>query len=122
MLWVGNANIPHDEMYIKHQGRTMLQTAEFHGFYDPPEKRKVRSSPQASTETECPTPLFECSVLGCVEAFKTFAQLELHLDVGKHTVSRLNQYDAIKIDWVLKVFLKANLNIFICIKSVEEIT
>ncbi|RMX55318.1 hypothetical protein pdam_00023289 [Pocillopora damicornis] len=27
---------------------------------------------------------------------------ELHLDVGKHTVSRLGQYDAIKRDWALK--------------------
>ena len=41
-------------------------------------------------------------MLGCVEAFETFVQLELHLDVGKHTVSKFNQYDAIRRDWALK--------------------
>ena len=46
--------------------------------------------------------LFECSVFGCVEVFETFSQLKLHLDVGKHTVCRLGQYDAIKRDWALK--------------------
>lgn len=100
---IGNGKfIPYDEIYIKHQGQTLLQTAESQGFCDSPERREFKHHPQASTETESTTPLFECSVLGCVEAFETFAQLELHLDVGKHTVRGLNQYDAIKIDWALK--------------------
>ena len=62
----------------------------------------VKRRSKGSKETESTTPLFECSVLGCVEVFETFSQLELHLDVGKHTVSRLSQYDAIKRDWALK--------------------
>lgn len=57
----------------------------------------VKRGSKDSKETESTTPLFECSVLGCVEVFETFSQLELHLDVGKHTVSRLSQYD-----WALK--------------------
>ena len=94
--------IPYDVIYIKHQGQTSLQTIESQGFYDPPEKRVVKRRSKGSKETESTTPLFECSVLGCVEVFETFSQLELHLDVGKHTVSRLSQYDAIKRDWALK--------------------
>ena len=94
--------IPYDVIYIKHQGQTSLQTIESQGFYDPPEKRVVKRRSKGSKETESTTPLFECSVLGCVEVFETFSQLELHLDVGKHTVSRLSQYDAIKRDWTLK--------------------
>ena len=94
--------IPYDEIYIKHQGQTSLQTMESQGFYDPPEKREVKRRSNDSKETERTTPLFECSVLGCVEVFETFSQLELHLDVGKHTVSRLSQYDTIKRDWALK--------------------
>ena len=47
-------------------------------------------------------PLFECSVLGSIEAVETFGQLELHLDVGKDTVSRVSQYDMIRRDWALK--------------------
>ena len=94
--------IPYDEIYIKHQGQTLLQTTESQGFYDPSEKREVKRRTQASEKMDSSTPLFECSVLGCVEEFETFAQLELHLDVGKHTVSRLTQFDEIKIDYALK--------------------
>lgn len=82
-------DIPYDVIYIKHQGQTSLQTIESQGFYDPPEKRVVKRRSKGSKETESTTPLFECSVFGCVEVFETFSQLELHLDVGKHTVSRL---------------------------------
>ena len=57
-------------------------------------------SSEASKITEISTPLFECSS-GCNEAFESFAQLELHLHVGKHTASRLNQY-VITSDWALK--------------------
>ena len=39
---------------------------------------------------------------GCIDAFETFAQLELHLDVGKLNLSKLNQFDAIRRDWALK--------------------
>ena len=75
---------------------------ESQGFHDPRENRVVKRRSKGCKETESTTPLFECSVLGCVEVFETFSQLELHLDVGKHTVSRLSQYDAIKRDWALK--------------------
>ena len=95
--------LPYDGFYVKHQGPTLLQTAESHGFYDTPEKREVkRRLDDVSKKIESSVPLFECSVLGCVEAFETFGQLELHLDVGKHTVSRVSQYDAIRRDWALK--------------------
>jgi len=60
------------------------------------EKREVKRRLEVSKKIESPVPLFKCSVLGCVEAFETFGQLELHLDVGKHTVSRVSQYDVIR--------------------------
>ena len=87
--------IPYEVIYIKHQGQTSLQTIESQGFYDPPEKCVVKRRSKGRKETESTTPLFEYSVLGCVEVFETFSQLELYLDVGKHKVSRLSQYDAI---------------------------
>lgn len=85
-------------IYIKHQGQTSLQTIESQGFYDPPEKRVVKRRSKDIKETEKTTPLFGCFVLVCVEVFETFSQLELHLDVEEHTVSKLSQYDAIKRD------------------------
>jgi len=94
--------LPYGGFYIKHQGPTLLQTAESHGFYDPPGKREVKRRVEVSKKIESPVPLFECSFLGCVEAFETFGQLELYLDVGKHAVSKVSQYDAIRRDWALK--------------------
>ena len=94
--------IPYEDIYITHQGPTMLQTTESQGFYDHPEKREIRRRAEASKETESPTALFHCSVHGCIDAFETFVQLELHLDVGKHNIRKLNQFDAIRRDWALK--------------------
>ena len=34
--------LPYNGLYIKHQGPTLLQTAESHAFYDPLEKREVK--------------------------------------------------------------------------------
>ena len=65
---------------------------ESQGFYDPREKRVVKRRSKGSKETEGTTPLFECSVFGCVEVFETFSQLELHLNVGKYAVSRQNYF------------------------------
>ena len=64
---------------------TLLQTAESHAFYDPPEKREVKRRLDVNKKIESLVPLFE-----------------LHLDVGEHTVSRISQYDAIRRDWALK--------------------
>ena len=80
----------------------MLKTFKSHGFYVPLEKQEVKRRLEVSKKIESPMPLFECSVLGCVEAFETFGQLELHLDVGKHTVSRVSHYGMIRRDWALK--------------------
>lgn len=93
--------IPYDKIYIKHKGQTELQTSKSQGFYDPPEKREVKRLLKASKVTKAKTQLFECSFFGCVEAFGTFEQLQLHLDVGKHNIRGMNQYDEIKRDWAL---------------------
>ena len=70
---------------------------------DHPEKREFkRVSEATSKKIGCPTLLFECSVHGSIDAFETFAQLELHLDVGKHNLSKLNQLDTIRRYWALK--------------------
>ncbi|XP_028417994.1 uncharacterized protein LOC114542718 [Dendronephthya gigantea] len=94
--------IPYDDIYIKHQAPTMLSIPESQGFYDHPEKREIKHRPEECKKKENPAQLFECSVHGCLEAFDTFEQLELHLDVGQHNFSKLKQFDAIRRDWALK--------------------
>ena len=94
--------LPYDSFYIKHQGPTSLQTTKSQGFYDPPHKWELKPCVEVGKKSESSAPLFKCSVIGCVEAFKTFGELELHLDLGKHTVNKVNQCDAIRRDWALK--------------------
>lgn len=97
--------LPYDSFYMKHQGPTSLQTTKSQGFYDPPQKRELKPCVEVGKKSESSAPLFKCSVIGCVEAFETFGELELHLDLGKHTVNKVNQCDAIRGDWALKFSL-----------------
>lgn len=94
--------LPYDSLYNKHQGPTSLQTTKSQGFYDPPHKRELKPCVEVGKKSESSVPLFKCSVIGCVEVFETFGELELHLDLGKHTVNKVNQCDAIRRDWALK--------------------
>lgn len=94
--------IPYKDIYVNHQGPTELQTKESEAFYDSPAKRELKQHLQAEKTTKTSEQLFECSVAGCEEAFETFAQVQLHLDVGKHSIKAMNQYDEIKRDWALK--------------------
>lgn len=95
-------SIPYDNIYVDHQGPTGLQATESQDFYDPPAKREINRNSEAKKTAKSKTQLFECSVVGCEEAFETFAQLQLHLDISKHHIKRMNQYDEIKRDWALK--------------------
>ena len=89
-------SIPYDTIYVDHQGPTGLITTESQEFYDPPAKRKINRNEEARVPTKNkPTQPFECSVMGCEEAFETFAQLQLHLDVSKHNIEKMSQYDEI---------------------------
>ena len=94
--------IPYEMLYVTNQVPTALQTVESQEFYVSLGKREVKPSSEASKSTESSTPPFECSKLGCNDTFESFAQLEPHLDVGKNTASRLNQYDVVRRDWALK--------------------
>ena len=50
---IGNGKqIPYDEIYIKHQDPTMLQTAGSQGFYDHPDKREIKRRSEVSKKTD----------------------------------------------------------------------
>ena len=80
----------------------MLQTED--GFSNTVRERalKPRKKPSAKTNelTADVNPLFECSVPGCTEAFDSFSDLELHLDIGQHNNKQLpseSVYDRVQI-------------------------
>ena len=77
--------IPYEMLYVTNQVPSALQTLESHEFYVPLGQREVKPSSEASKSTESSTPLFQCSKLGCNEAFESFAQLS---QAQKHTYAR----------------------------------
>ena len=85
----------------------MLQTED--GFSNTIRERalKLRKKPSAKTNelTANVNPLFECSVPGCTEAFDSFSDLELHLDIGRHNNKHLpseSVYDRVRRDYAAK--------------------
>lgn len=98
---------PYNSVYVQHQGPTMLQTEE--SFPDTIKERELKPTKKSLAKTRELTtdinPLFECSVPGCTEAFDSFSDLELHLDVGQHTNKQMpceSVYDRIRKDWAEK--------------------
>ena len=79
---------PYKAVYLKHQGRTMLQTEgseQAECWFDSVDERDLNPKPkQKPTAGE---PLFECSAPGCTQAFALFADLESHLNFGQHMTS-----------------------------------
>lgn len=68
---------------------------------------KPRKKPAAKTSelTTDVNPLFECYVPGCTEAFDSFSDLELHLDVVQHNNKQFpsdSVYDRVKRDYAVK--------------------
>ena len=53
------------------------------------------------SQTEHESKMFSCQEEGCIKAFKSFAALQKHLDVGKHMVklAKESAYDEIKRKW-----------------------
>ena len=67
-----------------------------------PRKKPSAKTSQLTTDVN---PLCECSVPGCTEAFDSFSDLELHLDVVQHNNKQLpsdSVYDRIKRDYAAK--------------------
>ena len=85
----------------------MLQTEDSFSNTIRERELKPRKKPSAKTSelTTDVHPLFECSVPGCTEAFDSFSDLELHLDVGQHNNKQLpseSVYDRVRRDYAAK--------------------
>ena len=98
---------PYDTVYVQHQGPTMLQTEDSFSNTIRERALKPRKKPSAKTNelTTDVNPLFECSVPGCAEAFDSFSDLELHLNVGQHNNKQLpseSVYDRVRRDYAAK--------------------
>lgn len=64
--------------------------------------KDTTTASSASSDSEID--MFECSEPGCIKSFRTFSELESHLDIGDHCVKEERQsetlYDKLRRDWV----------------------
>ena len=101
--------IPWKSVCIKHQGPTNMSLCEGQGFFEntearelPPKKQNVK---QVETEDDDQASMFVCPEEGCSNSFDSFAELELHIDIGVHeTQATKNEtfYDKIRRDYAEK--------------------
>ena len=92
--------LPFKDILINPQLSTNIQQEE--EFFKK-ESRPVRPDERRNTEEG----LFECSIVGCGKVFRSFEDLELHLDVGKHenAVENGSLYDQLRRDWAEKFLI-----------------
>ena len=80
--------IPWQSLYIQCQGPTNMSLCEGQGFFESTEIRelptKKQNVEQAETENDVQSAMFVCPEEGCSNSFESFAQLELHIDIGVH--------------------------------------
>ena len=59
---------------------------------------------ESSVSSDSEIDMFECSEPRCIKSFRTFSELESHLDIGDHCVKEERQsetlYDKLRRDWV----------------------
>ena len=96
--------VPFDELVSLSQGNTGLVVSE--EFFDCRDTRVYKckdTTTESSVSSDSEIHMFECSEPGCVENFKTFSELESHLDIGHHCVKEERQpetlYDKLRRGW-----------------------
>ena len=97
--------IPFEELVLQSQENTGLVVSE--ECFDCGETRVYKckdTTTESSVSSDSEIDMFECSEPGCMKSFRTFSELESHLDIGDHCVKEEKQsetlYDKLRRDWV----------------------
>ena len=97
--------VPFDELVSLSEGNTGLVVGE--EFFHSRDTRVYKcqdTSTESSVLSDSEIDMFECSEPGCVKSFKTFSEIESHLDIGDHCVKEERQsetlYDKLRRDCV----------------------
>ena len=92
--------IPYQDIIVKPQGPTdLVVDVDFFSV------KEAQIHKATSSDDEQSSRLFICSEPGCQMVFKTFSELESHLDVGEHHQVRKGtemMYDKLRRDWAKK--------------------
>lgn len=97
--------IPFEDLVLQSQENTGLVVSE--ECFDCRETRVYKckdTTTESSVSSDSEIEMFECSEPGCMKSFRTFSELESHLDIGDHRVKEERQsetlYDKLRRDWV----------------------
>ena len=97
--------IPFEELVLLSQENTGLVVSE--ECFDCRETRVYKckdTTTESSVSSDSEIDMFECSEPGCMKTFRTFSELESHLDIGDHCAKEERQsetlYDKLRRDWV----------------------
>ena len=96
--------IPFDDVVVEHQEATGLIVQENGDFFTMRNARHLHVSTPEIYDTEEPTEeghLFECPEPGCQKAFKSFCELEVHVEIGNHGNTPMSEsfYDRMRREW-----------------------
>ena len=96
--------IPFDDVVVEHQEVTGLIVQENGDFFTMRNARHLHVSTPEIYDTEEPTEeghLFECPEPGCQKAFKSFCELEVHVEIGNHGNRPMSEsfYDRMRREW-----------------------
>ena len=87
-----------DELVSLSQGNTGLAVSEeFFHCIDTRVYKFQDTTTESSVSSDSEIDLFECSEPGCVKSFKTFSEIEPHLDIGDHCVKDERQYETLRL-------------------------
>ena len=97
--------IPFEELVLLSQENTGLVVSE--ECFDCRETRVYKckdTTTRSSVSSDSEIDMFECLEPGCMKSFRTFSELESHLDIGDHCVKEERQsetlYDKFPRDYV----------------------
>ena len=97
---IGEGKKVHDKsIYVHHQGKTQMEVKE--QFPDINSVRQTTLKKESTVDGAESEGLFECLEPGCNCVFKSFEDLELHIDVGQHSrfVNNESIYDVLRREW-----------------------
>ena len=92
--------VPFDELVSLSQENTGLAVSE--EFFHCRDTRVYKcqdtiTESSVSNSSDSEIDMFECSEPGCVKSFKTFSEIESHLDIGDHCVKEERQSETLRL-------------------------
>lgn len=96
--------LPYKSIFVQHQEPSCIEISEDGEFFKNSLCRELHLKAKSSSDdqTTAEGSAFECPQPGCLQSFKLFSDLEIHLDVGMHDYNspcKDSFFDSLRRDW-----------------------